>query len=146
MRLMGLDVGDKRIGVAVNDLLNLTAQPIAVIERKGMERDLAEIDRLCKQYEVEKLIVGLPLNMNGTLGPKAHQVQEFGHLVAGNLDLLIEFFDERLTTKQAETMLIQADVSRSRRREVIDKLAAAHILQTYMDAKRNQNKNQPING
>ncbi|MGE5380408.1 MAG: Holliday junction resolvase RuvX [Methylocystaceae bacterium] len=140
MRLMGLDVGDKRIGVAVSDLLMLTAQPVTVIERKGMERDLAAIDRLCKQYEVEKLVVGLPLNMNGTLGPKAHQVQEFGHLVAGNLDLLIEFFDERLTTKQAENVLIQADVSRSRRREVIDKLAAVNILQTYMDAKRQQKK------
>lgn len=140
MRLMGLDVGDKRIGVAVSDPLMLTAQPVAVIERKGIERDLAEIQRLCKQYEVEKLIVGLPLNMNGTLGPKAHQVQEFGHLVAGNLDLLIEFFDERLTTKMAENMLIQADVSRSRRREVIDKLAAANILQTYMDTKRSTNQ------
>jgi len=141
MRLMGLDVGDKRIGVAVSDLLMLTAQPIAVIERKGMERDLAAIDRLCKQYEVEKLIIGLPLNMNGTLGPKAHQIQEFAHLVAGNLDLLMEFFDERLTTKLAENMLIQADVSRSRRREVIDKLAAANILQTYMDAKRSRADN-----
>jgi putative Holliday junction resolvase len=141
MRIMGLDVGDKRIGVAISDPLFLTAQGIAVVERKGMERDFETLRELCQKYEVEKLVVGLPLNMNGTLGPKAHQTQEFGHLIAGNLELTLEFFDERLTTKQAQDMLIAADVSRRKRRQVVDKIAAVHILQAYLDRRLQQRSN-----
>lgn len=134
MRIMGLDVGEKRIGIAMSDPMGWTAQGHSVLNRKGLEDDLEALFSLCKEFEVEKIIVGLPRNMNGSIGPKALEIQEFAQYLKEHTGLPIEFWDERLTTKIAERMLIDADVSRRKRKQVIDKVAAVNILQAYLDS------------
>lgn len=139
MRLLGLDVGDKTIGVAVSDPLGLTAQGVEVIRRRGRERDLERLAELAQTYGVETIVIGLPKNMDGSLGKQAEQVMAFATLVQERLDLPVVLWDERLTTIAAERALLEADLSRGRRREVIDKMAAVLILQGYMDRRRTQN-------
>ncbi|MDD2586722.1 MAG: Holliday junction resolvase RuvX [Syntrophomonadaceae bacterium] len=134
MRIMGLDVGEKRIGIAFSDPMGWTAQGHSVLTRSKLERDLELLFNLCKEFTVEKIIVGLPLNMNGTIGPKAKEIQEFARQLEEHTKLPIEFWDERLTTKSAERILIEADVSRKKRKQVIDKLAAVNILQAYLNS------------
>ncbi|MCT4509758.1 MAG: Holliday junction resolvase RuvX [Tepidibacter sp.] len=136
-RIMGLDVGNKTIGVAVSDLMGLTAQGITTVRRKGIKKDLEEIDKIIKEKEVAEIVVGLPKNMNGTLGPQSEKVVKFTEKLKTITDLEIKFWDERLTTVAAEKSLIQADVSRQKRKKVIDMLAAVLILQGYLDMKRN---------
>ena len=134
MRIMGLDFGDKRIGVAVSDPTGLIAQGLAVLERgKSLKADLLRVRDLAEKNEVETIVIGLPRNMDGSLGPQAEKVRMFGQKLAGLLDLPVKYWDERLTTMAAEKLLIQADVSRARRRKVIDKMAASLILQGYLD-------------
>lgn len=137
MRIMGLDVGDKTIGVALSDPLGWTAQGLEVIRRSDFKKDLARLQEIIKQYEVEKIVLGLPKNMNGTIGPQGEKVLAFRDGLQGQIDLPMELWDERLTTVAAEKMLIQADVSRAKRKKVIDKMAAGVILQGYLDAKGN---------
>ncbi|HHY37131.1 MAG TPA: Holliday junction resolvase RuvX [Firmicutes bacterium] len=139
MRLLGLDVGEKTIGVAVSDPLGLTAQGVEVIRRRGRERDLERLAELAQTYGVETIVIGLPKNMDGSLGKQAEQVMAFATLVQERLDLPVVLWDERLTTIAAERALLEADLSRGRRREVIDKMAAVLILQGYMDRRRTQN-------
>ena len=136
MRIMGLDVGSKTVGVAISDPLGFTAQGLEIIqinedqEEFGFER-LAD---LVKDYKVEKFVVGLPKNMNNTSGPRVEASQAYGKKIKELFDLPVEYQDERLTTVQAERMLVeQADVSRGKRKKVIDKLAAQLILQNYLD-------------
>ncbi|XBG72358.1 Holliday junction resolvase RuvX [Enterococcus cecorum] len=136
MRIMGLDVGSKTVGVAVSDLMGRTAQGVEIIrideekEEFGLER-LAE---LVKEYEVEKFVVGLPKNMNNTIGPRALASQAYGKMIAEKFQLPVDYQDERLTTVRAERMLIQeANTSRAKRKKVIDKLATVMILQNYLD-------------
>ena len=133
-RLMGLDMVDKRIGIAVSDLLMLTAQGVESYTRTDSEKkDIAHLCEVCKQYNVGKIVCGLPKNMNGTLGPMAEKVQAFAEKLQKACGLEIVFEDERLTTVYAEKLLLQADMSRQKRRKVIDKMAAVAILQSYMD-------------
>ncbi len=133
MRIMGLDVGDKRIGIAVSDPLGWTAQPHSVLNRKSPSQDYKRLAELCTSEQIDLLVVGLPLNMNGTVGPRAQLVQEFAAQLSAFTGLEVEYWDERLSTKSAERTLLAADVSRQKRKEVIDKLAAVHILQGYLD-------------
>lgn len=135
MRIMGLDVGEKRIGIAVSDLMGWTAQPHSVLVRRNLQADLEEIKKICTELEAEEIIVGMPRNMNGSLGPKAREIQDFAQKLQSFLKLPVGFWDERLSTVSAERILIQADVSRLKRRKVIDKMAAATILQSYLDSK-----------
>ncbi|AHD06550.1 Holliday junction resolvase RuvX [Paenibacillus larvae] len=135
MRKMGLDYGDRTIGVAVSDLLGLTAQGVEVIRRKKQEEDLARIGELIREYEVSELVVGLPKNMNGTIGPRGELCQEFAGLLKRQFGLPVHLWDERLTTVSATRTLLEADVSRKKRKQVVDKMAAALILQGYMDSK-----------
>ncbi|MCY9510778.1 Holliday junction resolvase RuvX [Paenibacillus larvae] len=135
MRKMGLDYGDRTIGVAVSDLLGLTAQGVEVIRRKKQEEDLARIGELIREYEVSELVVGLPKNMNGTIGPRGELCQEFAGLLKRQFGLPVYLWDERLTTVSATRTLLEADVSRKKRKQVVDKMAAALILQGYMDSK-----------
>lgn len=132
-RLLGLDVGDKTIGVAVSDLLGLTAQGVTTIRRTGIKKDLTELISIINEYNVSKLVVGLPKNMNNTLGPQGEKVIKFIDKLKKKKDLEIIYQDERLTTVSAERTLLKADVSRKKRKKVIDKLAAVYILQTYLD-------------
>ena len=135
MRIAALDVGEVRVGVAVSDELGITAQGVGVVRRVGGRRDLEAIADVLRPYAPERLVVGLPLNMSGTEGPQAARVRAFANDVATHLGLPLEFWDERLTTVAAERTLLEADVSRRRRREVIDKVAATLILQGYLARK-----------
>lgn len=135
MRLMGLDVGDKTIGVAVSDELLWTAQGVEVIRRTVWEKDVERLRQLAGQYEVSEIVVGLPKNMNGTIGPRGEICMEFARSLEQILKIPVHLWDERLTTVSAERTLLEADVSRKKRKQVIDKLAAVFILQGYLDNK-----------
>ncbi|CCO08812.1 Holliday junction resolvase RuvX [Desulforamulus hydrothermalis] len=135
MRIMGLDVGEKNIGVALSDPMGWTAQGLEVIRRQHNDKDFARLQEIIKEYGVEKILVGLPKNMNDTLGPQGEKVLAFIEELKARVDLPIQTWDERLSSVAAEKLLIQADVSRKKRKQVIDKLAAAVILQCYLDAR-----------
>ena len=131
-RLMGLDVGDKTIGVAVSDLLMITAQGVTTIKRTNIKNDLNELKKIIDEYQVTKIVVGIPKMLDGTIGIQGQKVLEFLEKVKKHFDLPIELEDERFTTTISERMLIEADVKRKKRKEVIDKLAAVQILSSYM--------------
>ncbi|MGC4375866.1 Holliday junction resolvase RuvX [Fictibacillus sp. Mic-4] len=134
-RILGLDVGSATIGVAVSDELGWTAQGIETIKRKSHLPDEAfdRIGELINDYAIEKVVVGLPKNMNGTIGPSGEACQAFAGQLKDRFGLPVELWDERLTTMAAERTLISADVSRKKRKKVIDKMAASLILQSYLD-------------
>lgn len=135
-RIMGLDIGDNTIGVAVSDLMGMTAQGITTIKRESKKKDIEAIKDIIKEKNVNLIVSGLPKNMNGTVGPQAEKVMKFCELIKEETKLEVEFWDERLTTVSAEKMLISGDVSRKNRKKVIDKLAAVLILQNYLDFKK----------
>lgn len=136
MRTMGLDVGTKTVGVAVSDALGLTGQAVVTVRRTNLKADLAELERLAREHEVTRVVIGLPLNMDGTEGPRAEASRAFGRRVEERLGLPVEFWDERLTTVAAHRTLLEADLSRQKRKQVVDRLAAAFILQGWLDARR----------
>ncbi len=136
MRIMGLDVGEKRIGVAVSDSLGYIAQGISVVKRE----DIEELKKIVSDYDIEKIVVGLPKNMDGSIGEQAKKVLTFIEDLKKEIDLPILTWDERLTTKEAEGVLLKADLSRAKRKKVIDKLAAVLILQGYLDSQRTKNR------
>lgn len=134
MRFMGLDVGSQTIGVSVSDPFGWTAQGVETIRHTTREKDFARLRELTKSYGVEKFILGLPLNMNGSRGMRAERTEEFAKELAEAFpDIEQAFWDERLTTVMAQKELIAADVSRKKRKQVIDKMAAVVILQGYLD-------------
>ena len=133
-RSFGLDVGTKTVGVAVSDVLGLTAQPVTTLRRTNLRADLTELRRLAEHHSVEHVVVGLPLNMDGTEGPSAAEARRFGDAVVRQLGLPVDYWDERLTTTAANRVLLEADLSRAKRRAVVDRVAAALILQGWLDA------------
>ncbi len=137
MRLMGLDLGDKTIGIAISDALGITAQGKGVIQRTNLEKDLQDLYFYIKKYDVEEIIVGMPRNMNGTYGIRAEKTRNFVEFLRDNLEIEIKVWDERLSTVEAEKILIKGDVSRSKRKKVIDKMAASIILKSYLDYTNN---------
>ena len=141
-RILALDVGEKRIGVAVSDALNTIANGIETIKRVDTKSVIEKIKDLIEEYELSKIIVGMPFNMNGTKGASARSVEEFIRLIRAEIDLSIETVDERLTTAQGERMLLEADVSRKKRKLSIDKIAAQLILQSYLDLHAQKNRPQ----
>jgi putative Holliday junction resolvase len=136
MRVIGLDVGDKTVGIAISDELGLTAQGLPTLRRERLAADLSYVQGVADEHSATRVIVGLPLNMNGTEGPRGAASRKFGDALGKLTGLPIEYWDERLTTAQAERVLLEADVSRRKRRQVIDKLAAQVILQSWLDAQR----------
>ena len=135
-RLMGLDVGDETIGVAVSDLLMITAQGVTTIKRTNIKNDINELKKIITEYQVTKIVSGLPKMLDGTVGIQGEKVLNFLDKLKNHVDLPIELEDERFTTSISERMLIDADVKRKKRKEVIDKLAAVHILSGYMQRKK----------
>ncbi len=133
-RIIALDIGEKRIGVAVSDALNITAQGLETIKRTSREATLKKIRALIKQYGAAKMVIGMPFNMDGTQGASAKAAKEFADILRKETALSIEMVDERLTSAQGERMLLEADVSRKKRKTSIDKIAAQLILQTYLDS------------
>lgn len=145
MRWMGLDYGDVRIGVAISDETGLIAQGIEVLKRTSMDADLQRIQEWIQQYEVHTIVLGLPKNMNGTIGPRGVLSQEFAELLKTKTGLQVELWDERLSTMAAERTLIEGDVSRKKRKKVVDKMAASIILQGYLDFRRSSaNRNEKL--
>lgn len=138
MRILGLDLGEKTIGVAVCDPLGFTAQGVTTIKRVSKSKDLEEISRICKEYSVESIVVGLPKNMNGTLGPQGEKALKFSELIKDFTSLEVKMWDERLTTVAAHKAMLEADLSRAKRKKIVDKIAATYILQGYLDSLGNK--------
>jgi len=131
-KIMGIDIGEKRIGISISDSLGYTAQGVETYTRTG-EGDAAYISGKAKELGASLVVAGLPLNMNGSEGPAVQNVREFAAKLT-ELGVEVAFQDERLTTVSAERFLIEADVSRKKRRQVVDKLAAVYILRAYLDS------------
>lgn len=133
-RILGIDYGKKRIGLAMSDIMGIIAQPFDVIESKGLQNDVAAILKIAKEKEVTCIVVGVPKNMNNTEGEMAELAKKFVEELKKQTEIQIEIMDERLTTVQAERMLTEeANISREKRKDVRDKIAATFILQTYLD-------------
>ncbi|WP_324824043.1 Holliday junction resolvase RuvX [Sinanaerobacter sp. ZZT-01] len=150
MKCIALDVGDKTIGVAVSDSLLLTAQGLMTIERVGIRKDADKVIQLIREHECSTVVIGLPKNLNGTDSVQTEKVYTFKTMLENKLrstgmsHIEMVYEDERFTTVIAETVLIQADVSRKKRKKVIDKQAAVIILQSYLDRCKNENKNETL--
>lgn len=134
MRALGLDVGDKTIGVAVSDELGWTAQPVTTIRRSNLKVDLEALAAIVSEKEADRFVIGLPLNMDDTEGPRAEKTRRFAVAVEERFGLPIVLWDERLSTWEAERMLLEANMKRQKRREVIDTVAAVVILRSWIDA------------
>lgn len=132
MRIMALDVGEKRVGVALSDEMGWTAGGLSVINRKPHAEFLGKVKALTEEHQVERVVLGLPRRMDGTLGPEAHRVLSLVKELE-RVGLNIETWDERLSTVAAERVLVEADMSRQKRKKVVDKVAATYILQGYLD-------------
>ncbi|MBM6947809.1 Holliday junction resolvase RuvX [Mordavella massiliensis] len=138
MRVMGLDYGSKTVGVALSDPLGLTAQGIETIWRRDenkLRKTCARIEELIREYEVERIVLGLPRHMNSDVGDRAEKSLEFGEMLRRRTGLEVVMWDERLTTVEAERILIESNVRREDRKKYIDKIAAVFILQGYLDSK-----------
>lgn len=145
-RILGLDVGSKTVGVAVSDPFGWTAQGLETIQINESKEEfgLKRLGEIIEEYEVSQIVIGLPKNMDGTIGERAIASQDYGQLVTEEFDLPIIYQDERLTTAQANRMMIEeGDVSRKKRKKVIDKLAAIMILQSYLDRQANMKGDNP---
>ncbi len=138
MRILGLDVGERTIGVAISDPLGYTAQGITTIRRKNLAIDIAEIKKICDEYSVETILMGLPKNMNGTIGPSGEKAIELSKVLEEELKLPVKLWDERLTTVAAHKAMLEADLSRAKRKKIVDKIAAIYILQGYLDSLSNR--------
>jgi putative holliday junction resolvase len=137
MRIMGLDVGSKTVGIAISDELGWTAQGLKTlkIDEEKNKFGFDEIGQLIKEYEISQVVIGLPKNMNGTIGPRAEASKRYAEEIEKQFSVSTILWDERLTTMAAERVLLEADVSRKKRKKVIDKMAASMILQGYLDSK-----------
>ena len=143
MRILGLDYGSKTVGVAVSDPLGLTAQGVEIIRRKSenkLRQTLARIEELAAQYQVEKIVLGFPKNMNNTLGDRAEKSLELKETLERRTGLAVVMWDERLTTVSANRVLMETGVRRENRKEHVDEIAAIFILQGYLDYLHNQTK------
>ena len=141
MRIMGLDYGSVTVGVAISDELQLTAQGIEVIRRKQenkLRQTLARIEQLVHEYQVDKIVLGYPKNMNNTIGERAEKSEDFAKMLERRTGVEVILFDERLTTVSAHNAMIEGNVRREKRYKVVDKVAAVFILQTYLDTHYNE--------
>lgn len=136
MTLLGLDLGEKRVGVAVTDESGLIATPLATLEFRGRKDLLAQLTKLVDTYGVKKIVVGLPKTLKGEMGPAAEKIMAEVEWFKGFIDRAWVFWDERLSTQEVERLLVEADVSRTRRKGLRDQLAAQRILQSYLDHQR----------
>lgn len=134
-RILGLDVGSRRIGVAVSDPLGITAQGITTLHRRNRRHDLAELRKLIAEYAIREIVVGNPLRMSGQTGSQAEKMGDFASHLQQQFSLPVRLWDERLSTAEAHRLLDETGIRDSRRKEVIDKMAAVLILQSFLDAR-----------
>jgi putative Holliday junction resolvase len=142
MRILGLDYGSKRIGVAVCDELGMTAQGLATITRKNRRQTLEDIAGFIRTYNAEKIVIGYPIRLDGTEGIQCEKINKFASILESTFSLPVIKWDETLSTKEAEEILTRANIARNKRRNIVDKLAASLILQGYLDAQERRNKTQ----
>ena len=135
MRVLGLDVGERRIGVALSDPLGLTAQRLTIIHRRALNEDIEAVRTLAVEHDVETVVLGLPLTMRGERGVQAQKVMAFAQRLRARLAVPVEFVDERLTTVQGERALLATDTSRRKRKQMIDEVAAQLILQQFLETR-----------
>jgi putative Holliday junction resolvase len=136
MRALGVDLGSKHIGVALSDALLLTAQPLCSLPRKDDAADTRAVAALAKENEADTVVIGLPLDLSGAVGPNARRAQRFADALRGQFEGAIALWDERFSTAAVQRTLLEADLSRARRKQVVDKVAAAYILQGWLDARQ----------
>lgn len=138
MRIIGLDLGNRTCGIALSDYLGIIANPVGTyrFEEQDLDSCLKEVVRIINENQVDKIVLGLPKNMNGTIGPQAEYCLKFKEMLENVTKLEVIMIDERLTSKQADVIMLKADMSRNKRKKNVDKLAATIILQTYLDSKR----------
>lgn len=139
MRIMGLDIGSHTIGLAVSDELGITAQGLKTLKRKSFEEDYCELAKMIHQFQIDKIVVGLPKKMDGTFGKQAEMVFQWIKAFKNKIHVPMVTWDERFSTVGASRVLLEADVSRKKRKKIIDKLAAVIILQGYLDQSRRVN-------
>ena len=145
MRIIGLDFGSKTVGVAVSDELLITAQGIEIVRRKSenkLRQTLARIEELIKEYNVEKIVLGFPKNMNNSEGERCEKTLEFKEMLERRTGLTVELWDERLTTVAADNLMMEAGIRRENRKEYVDQIAASFILQGYLDYLQNENNQE----
>ncbi|MBE9528238.1 MAG: Holliday junction resolvase RuvX [Proteobacteria bacterium] len=135
MRIIGLDMGTRTIGVAVSDSLGMTAQPVKTIKRTGLASDLKELSALIAEFEITEIVLGLPIRLDGTKSPMSEAVEVFAGKLGSHTGLPVKLWDERLSTAAVTRVLKDADMSRAKRKKVVDKLAACYILQGYLDSR-----------
>ncbi|HEY4001402.1 MAG TPA: Holliday junction resolvase RuvX [Candidatus Xenobia bacterium] len=135
-RVLAIDLGAKRAGVALSDAMGWLAQPLCTIQVTGVRQLIGEVQRLAGEHQVGRIVIGLPVNMDGTEGPKAEAARQFGARLAEESGLPVEWVDERLTTRMAQNVMLAADASRKKRKEKIDQVAAALILETWLTRHR----------
>ena len=137
MRVIGLDLGNRTVGIALSDYLGIIANPVGTFrfEEQDLDAALAEVCRVIKENDVQKIVLGFPKNMNGTIGPQAEYCLKFKGMLEEATKLEVIMIDERLTSRQADVIMLKADMSRQKRKKNVDKLAATIILQTYLDRK-----------
>ena len=143
MRILGLDFGSKTIGVAVCDPFGWTAQGLEIIRREeenNLKKSIARISELCREYAVESIVLGLPKNMNNTLGERAEITTKYKRILEENTNIPVIFFDERLTSVISNSILIEADISRKKRKKKVDSIAAQIILQDYLNKEKNEHE------
>ncbi len=136
MRILGIDYGDVRIGVAVSDPLGFTAQGLETIQNRGKKSVLEALVKICAEYAVGEVVIGLPINMNGTIGPRAQGVMDLVPQLEDALKVPVKTWDERLSSRQVERFMLEGGLSRQKRKDNSDRLAATLILQTYLESKR----------
>ncbi len=142
MRILGLDAGEKRIGVALSDPLGIIASALTVVEVKTEADGVERVVALAREHEAERIVVGLPRSLDGSLGPQARRVQAFADLLAGRMDIPVVTWDERLSTVEAERTLVRAGIKRDKRKKRLDSVAAAVILQGYLDSRESKYPSQ----
>ena len=141
MRILGLDLGSKTLGVSLSDSLSIIASPHSVIRYDNYEELISKIEQLAHEFNISEIVLGYPINMNGTESIRSKETLNFKNILENRLNLIVHLQDERLSTMEAEKILIKNDTSRKKRKQVIDKLASTIILQTYLDKRSNYGKN-----
>ena len=136
MRILGIDYGEKRIGLAISDPLGFTAQGLETLLNRGSKQVIQELSKICREREVDEIVIGLPINMNGSKGPKAEQVLKLVPVLEKEINIPIKTWDERLTSRQADRLMIEEGLSRERQKQNSDRLAATLILQGYLESRR----------
>jgi putative holliday junction resolvase len=142
-RILGLDYGERRLGFALSDAGEIISMPLSVAEVRSRAQALDAVEKVVRETDAAKIVIGLPVNMNGSRGPAAEGVGAFVEALSARITIPIETWDERLTTKSAHDVLIEAGTSRRRRKEVVDKLAAQIMLQNYLDSHQSPDRNWP---